>query len=81
MYVDVSIDNHQGDAVGYTYKIGDTIIKSPKKLYMKDGTYCHKTGDFLVPVPSGLFLKISMALLEDAVNKQEKSKLTQNAGT
>lgn len=47
----------------YQYKIGETIIKTSKKLYKQDGVWGHKQGDFFVPCSPNLHFKIMMALL------------------
>lgn len=46
------------------YKIGSTIISSPKKLYIQNGIYGHKKGDFFEPCSPSLLFKIEMAKLD-----------------
>lgn len=49
---------------GYTYKINGIMINTKKKLYVQDGIYGHKKGDFFEPCSQSLLFKIMMAKLE-----------------
>lgn len=56
----------------YRYDFNGTIITTWKKLYRSEsGAYCHRSGDFLVPVSPGLMTRISLAQLE-GMTKGEK---------
>ena len=48
----------------YLYNINGTVVRSWRKVYLNSkGVYCHREGDFLVPVGPKLFMAISMAKL------------------
>ena len=47
----------------YRYRIGKTIIKSWKKLYIQNGIYGYKSGDFFEPCGPKLHFQIEMAKL------------------
>ena len=47
----------------YQYNFNGTIVTCAKELHIRDGVYCHRQGDFMVPLSRALFYKIMMAQL------------------